>query len=357
MGDGEGHLVIDNGSGFTKAGFAGNDVPKSIFASVVGRTEQRDECYVGDEAQSRRDILTLNYPIERGIVTNWDDMERIWHHTVFNELLASPASHIIVTDSPLNPKPDREKIAQMMFETCQVAGCYVGNQAIMALYGTGRQTGIVLDSGYGVTHVVPVYSGEPVSHATTCLGVAGCDLTENLIQVLSEKNISIEKETARDIKEKLCYVAMDFKEEQAEDKSYELPDGQTVTIGEERFRCPEALFQPNMLGVELEGISKSIYSSIMRIDIDIRKDVFSNIVLSGGSTMFPGFEERLKKDLVRMAPENMAHNIKIVNETERKYAAWIGASVLASMSSFSEMEITSAEYQESGPGIVHTKCK
>ncbi len=138
------------------------------------------------------------------------------------------------------------------------------------------------------------------------------------------------------------------------EKSYELPDGQVITIGNERFRCPESLFQPAQLGMEHSGIHETTFNSIMKCDVDIRKDLYANTVLSGGTTMFPGIADRMQKEMTALAPPTM--KIKIIAPPERKYSVWIGGSILASLSTFQQMWISKQEYDDSGPGIVHRKC-
>ncbi|KAA6395462.1 MAG: putative Actin [Streblomastix strix] len=373
--EGPSSIVIDNGSGMMKAGFAGDDAPRAEFLNVVGRpktqtiiTRSRDgEWYIGGEAQMRRDVLLLHNPIEHGVVNNWEEMERIWHHTFYNGLRVAPEEHpVLLTEPLMNPKSNREKMTTIMFETFNVPGMYVQIPHLLSLYATGRTTGIVLDSGDGVSSVVPIFEGYRIPHTDIRINMGGKDLNEYLERLITERGYTFrttaEREILPDIKEKLCYVAVDYQSEMQTaassasiDKTFEMPDGQIITMRNERFRCPEALFQPEMIGFDEEyGIHQKIFQSIQKCDYNMHKDLYLNVVLSGGSTMFKGIVERINKELVALSP--IRTQIKITAPPERKYSTWVGGSILASLPTFKDMWISKEEYNESGPGIVHRKC-
>jgi len=293
-------------------------------------------------------------------------MEKIWHHTFFNGLRCEPAEHaVLLTEAALNPKANRERMTQIMFEQFYVPALYVSTQAVLSLYASGRTTGIVCDSGDGVTHIVPIYEGYALPHAVARINVAGRDLTEYLMKIMSERGNSFsttaEREIVRDIKEKCCYIAEHFDAEMEKaaetssvDVTYELPDGNVVSLGTERFRCPEALFCPSLLGKESPGIHSMTFDSIMNCDIDLRRDLFSNIVLSGGTTMFPGFGKRMQKELTAMAPTTM--RIRVLYPDDRKHSVFIGGSMLSDLDTFTQMCVSKQEYTENGPTVIHQKC-
>jgi len=375
MGD-EGELnavVIDNGSGICKAGIAGDDVPKACFPSVVGRprfpqmtgTEGKDE-FIGNDVLPKRGIVNMQYPVEHGVINNWDDMTKVWKHCYYNELRVEPCEQPAhLTEAPKNPTTNREQMMQIFFEQFQVPAFYVSIQAVLALYASGRTTGLVFDAGDGVTHLVPVYEGFSLKHAIMRVNLAGRDLTQHLMDILQEANVKFsstgEFDIVRDIKEKKCYVAQDYEAEMKEfsesnekDTTYELPDGVVITFGNQMIRCPEVMFNPGTLGKDFQGVHHTAYTCVQKCDIDVRRDLYENIILSGGSTMFPGISDRLTKEVAAMAPSSV--KVKVVAPNERKYSVWIGGSVLSTLATFQTMWVTRQEYEECGASVVHRKC-
>ncbi|KAG4300614.1 hypothetical protein PCANB_003089 [Pneumocystis canis] len=372
-------ICIDNGSGIIKAGFAGEDQPKSFFPSYVGRPKHirimagaiEGDVFIGNKSQELRGLLKIKYPIEHGIVVDWDDMERIWQFIYTEELKTVSEEHpVLLTEAPLNPRTNRDQAAQIFFETFNVPALFTSIQAVLSLYASGRTTGVVLDSGDGVTHAVPIYEGFAMPSAIRRIDIAGRDVTEYL-QLLLRKSgtvfcTSAEKEIVRTIKEKCSYVALDPRKEEKEwigisitggqnhpkGEEFKLPDGNVLRLGAERFRAPEILFDPEIIGSEYSGIHQVVVDAISRVDLDLRKSLFGNIVLSGGSTLTRGFGDRLLSEIRRLAVKDM--KIKIFAPPERKYSTWIGGSILASLSTFRKMWVSAEEYQED-PDIIHRK--
>jgi actin-related protein len=280
-------IVIDNGSGVVKAGLAGEAIPSVIFPSVIGQPFQQEDpteevLYVGDGVAPLAGGVKVRYPLAEGKIKRWDDIELIWDHT-FNLLEVEPSYHpVLLTEPPLNPLKNREKMIEIMFEKYQVPGFYVAVQAVLSLYASGRTTGIVMDCGDGVSHTVPVYEGYAIPHAIRRLDVAGRNLTEYMQRLLMLRGYSFttsaEMELVREIKEKLCFVKHTPTQKQNKQSilaTHELLSGEEITIDEERYMCPEALFNPSLIGREAEGIHKLVYSTIQSCDIDLRRGSFS----------------------------------------------------------------------------------
>lgn len=369
-------VVLDNGSGMMKAGFAGEEAPQCVFPAIVGRpktqsamlgTNQKQE-YIGDEAAQKRGILNLAYPIAAGVVESWEDMEKVWHHTFYNELRVSPneIKGVLLTEAPRQPKANREKMVQIMFETFEVQNIYVAIQAVMSLYSAGRTTGLVTDSGDGVTHTVPVFEGFSLPHAVERMEIAGRVLTTYLQKLLLESGHNFtsaaELEIVREIKEELCYVAQDYAAEKEQcsknaeqDKQYTLPDKAVITVpGSVRIGAPELIYQPNLNGMSCKSVDALAWASVSASDIDVRRELCKNIIMSGGSTMYEGMADRLKQELVNRAPSGA--EIRVVAAADRKYAVWKGGSTLASLSTFESSWVTKEDYEEHGAAVIHRKC-
>ncbi len=366
-------LVIDCGSAFCKAGFSGEDKPRSVFPTIVGTARApsvlsgvsgNKESYIGWEAHCRHSVLNINQPIQYGQVTDWNEWEQILHHCFYHELKAAPEEQaMLIAEPPHNTRVVKEKMLEIMFETFSVPALYFSIQAVLSLYASGRTTGLVLDCGHGVSSTVPIFEGFSLSHAASRLKLGGQDVTEYLTMLLTARkanflqNPSQQLETVTKIKEKLGYIALEYEEElvkadqsSALDQTYQLPDGREITVSQERFKSTEVLFQPAMIGKEARGIHDIIFESINKSDIDIRRDMYRNIVINGGSTFFEGMVPRLQKELTMMAPSGT--DIRIIATNERKYSAWLGGSILSSLSTFQDLWIPKSLYEERGADIL-----
>jgi len=381
-------VVCDNGTGFVKCGFAGTNFPAAIFPSMVGRPIMRFEenvvnniqikdIMVGDEAQKLRNMLQITYPLENGIVRNWEDIQYVWDYTFFEKLKINPKdSKILLTEAPMNPKKNREQMISVMFEKYGFQGVYIGIQAVLVLYAQGLLTGVVVDSGDGVTHIIPVFDGFALPHLTKRLDVAGRDITRHLIKLLLLRGYAFNRtadfDTVRQIKEKLCYVGYDLNMEKKLAlettvlvETYTLPDGRVIRVGAERFEAPEILFNPSYIGLEAKGIAEQLFSTIQAADIDTRVEFYQHIVLSGGSSMYPGLPSRLEKELKEMYLEKVLKRdesrlkkfkLRIEDPPRRKHMVFLGGAYLAEiMKNKENFWITKKEYDEQGVACLK-KC-
>ena len=306
--------------------------------------------------------------MNNGIIQKWDDMEHLWDFTFGEKLRIDPSGRkILLTEPPLNPLKNRERMCEVMFERYNFGGVYVSIQAVLALYAQGLSSGVVVDSGDGVTHIVPVYESTVLNHLTRRLDVAGRNVTSNLIALLLRRGYALNRtadfETVRQIKEKLCYVSYDLELDKklSEDTtvlvdSYTLPDGRVIRIGSERFEAPECLFQPHLVDVEQPGIAEFLFNTIQAADVDIRSSLYKAVVLSGGSSMYPGLPSRIEKELKQLwltrvlggNPErlNVCHfncptqtqanclqkfKVRIEDPPRRRHMVFLGGAVLANI--------------------------
>lgn len=375
-------IVLDQGTGFVKIGRAGENFPDYTFPSIVGRPILRAEergnistplkdIMIGEEASDVRSYLQISYPMENGIIKNWTDMELLWDYAFYNKMQLPKISNgkILLTEPPMNPVKNREQMCEVMFEKYDFGGVYVAIQAVLALYAQGLSSGVVVDSGDGVTHIVPVYESVVLNHLTRRLDVAGRNVTRYLIDLLSRRGYSFNRsadfETVRQIKEKFCYVSYDLdldtklaRETTTLVENYELPDGRIIKVGQERFEAPECLFQPNLVDVEQPGVGELLFNTIQSADVDIRSSLYKAIVLSGGSSMYPGLPSRLEKELKQLWFTRVLHNdptrmdkfkVRIEDPPRRKHMVFIGGAVLANiMADKDHMWLSKQEWQENG---------
>jgi len=360
-------VIIDNGSGMAKAGLSCDETPRAVFPEVIGKPRKvwkasmDKEFYYGDEVHELRNKLAVFTPLENGIIENFEYMEFLWEYTFFEQLKVNPSKHpVLLTEPPYNPKPNRERMVEIMFEVFGVPALNISIQGVLALLGQGLTTGLVLDSGEGVTHTIPIFDGFGMSHCINRLDLAGRELNTLLAKLLAQEGrcltTTVQQHHARLMKEKHCYVALDPASEMAESVVYTMPDGTKIPLSNERWQCPEALFNPQMVGLESMGVAGLVWESISKCAIDTRKTLLSNVVLSGGSTMFPGFTERLGKDLRSYAPTASQANIKVVHSKEARHAVWTGAQVFASLRNMQEEQwMTLEDYDEYGVNFIHDK--
>jgi len=363
-------IVIDNGTGIIKAGFAGDQVPKINYPNCVGRPKHtrvmagglEADIFLGSMADEYRGLLNIRYPMEHGIVKDWNDMEKVWQNIYANnQLNCNPEEHpVLLTEAPLNPRRNREKAAEIFFETFNTPALHISMQAVLSLYSTGRTTGVILDSGDGVTHSVPIFEGFALPHSIMRNDIAGREVTKYLRLLLKKEgfnfNTTAEFEIVKNIKERACFLSANpAKEEstQIEKVGYTLPDGSVIELGSCRYKAPELLFRPDLVGDESEGIHEILSNSIVKSDLDLRKTLYQNIVFSGGSTLIKGFGERLLNELRRLSPRDI--KLKISSPKERLYSTWIGGSILASLETFKKMWITKREYESEGVKVLHRK--
>jgi actin-related protein 2 len=375
-----------------KCGFSRSNFPAAVFPSVIGRPTIKSagrrpssgrsitgdnkmipelpDIVFGDEANEYRQFLNLSHPMDNGVIQNWEDMTALWEHTFREHLKVNPADHkILLTEPPMNPKRNRERMVETMLEGFGFQGVYVAVQAVLTLYAQGLTSGVVVDSGDGVTHIVPVYDGYSLPHLTRRLDIAGRDITKHLLKLLFARgytfNAAADFDTVREVKERFCFVSCDLAQDRqlasettALVESYTLPDGRSIKIGAERFEAPEILFDPCLVDKESAGLSELLFEAIQAADMDLRPELYKHIVLSGGSTMYPGLPTRIEQDLKALYVERimkgdrsrpMKVKIRIDDPPKRKHMVFQGGAVLADLMKHNEaFWISRSEWAEQG---------
>mmetsp|Transcript_3599 Transcript_3599/g.5229 ORF Transcript_3599/g.5229 Transcript_3599/m.5229 type:complete len:458 (-) Transcript_3599:143-1516(-) len=378
---------------------SGGTTAASSSGAIAGGTAGRPtSVFVGSKLEDHRGAFIVDYPMDKGCVVDgcWNHMETIWNHIYSKQNLnANPSEHpILLTEPPHNPKSNRSTTSEIFFETYRAPALFFSPPAVLSLYASGRTTGVVLDVGEGTTHVIPVYEGYALKHSIGRSDIAGRDVNSEL-QLLLRKNSGLvftttaERDLVKKMKEDICFVSLksslqsgiggigeaggaasastpkggtsattgsssgpsSLAKDDSEKVTYQLPDGQAVSISSERHMAPEVLFNPSLIGSEEQSVANTLVSSIMKSDMDLRPTLFTQIVLAGGTTCMPGFGDRLLSEVRSRAP---AHTrIRISAPPERIYSAWAGGSILASLATFKNMWVTRADYEEYGDSLMH----
>ena len=366
-------VVIDAGSGLIKAGFGGEDGPRSIFNSIVGTPKQMElmvgmelqNRYVGDNAIARYEIMNFSYPIQRGEVTDWDKYENLMHYLLYSEMRVVPEEiSILITEGPRTSRKNREKLTEILFETFNVKRLHIANSSMVGLYSYGKTSGLIVDSGYNVTSTVPVYEGYPLAHASLKINIGGEDLSKNLLSMITDKLDETYVDMkgrflADDIKEKLGFVLLNQDDaDDVKDSTYELPDGKKIELGSELFKANEILFNPDEDEQKENGImslKNMVIDSINKCDNEIKNDIKENICLTGGTTLLKNFPEKLKNE-ISDSSEGIHFNLSA--EQERLFSTWIGGSIVSSLDNFQFMWVSKKEYNDNGKSllVIDSKC-
>ena len=360
-------VVLDIGQFSAKAGFAGEDMPSQVFFTIVGSPKYRqidyeyagirkDDFYVGNEIQSIG-LYKIFYPINKGIIQDWLSFEKIIDYIFYNLRVDPSLVNVLFAVHPLFPHSDLKKLFELFLEKYQCNAFYPVLDSMLTLYAGGFQTGLVVEIGDSLTRITPIYQGYKLDHAIKHIDISGRTLTRFMEKILGERGFSadssIRRELVRALKEKACFVSLDYKEDlkrvEQYEKEYSLPDGSTIFLARERFEVPELLFNPSL---ELEEISlpEAIMDVIEMCDLDIRPDLLNNIFLSGGSSMFPNIKSRIYQELeVELARRSKKSQvIKIIAPRERIFSVWVGGSILAMIPEFEQNWVTRAKYFSEG---------
>eukprot|EP01063_Lacrimia_lanifica_P025138 TRINITY_DN3290_c0_g2_i1.p1 TRINITY_DN3290_c0_g2~~TRINITY_DN3290_c0_g2_i1.p1 ORF type:complete len:440 (+),score=124.31 TRINITY_DN3290_c0_g2_i1:133-1320(+) len=384
-------LVVDIGEGTLKAGYGGENAPRKCFPTLLGQPRHpglggimlgaKQDMFIGNDAKERQGLLATSCPIDRADIKDWGDIDKLLYQVFYLELMVTPDEHpVLLTEAPGRSRESREKLTELIFETYNAPALVLASTATMSLFATGRSTGMVIDSGVGATHLVPIWEGYTLRHHTQHLDIAGSDITDHLWNLLRERGLPFSTQADRniveDIKEQYCYSCLDYKQEvqhtavsRSVDKLYTMPDGAQIKLVNDRFTAPEAMFNPKIIGKNCDGVQTAAHNCIQRCDSFIRNELYANITLAGGNTLFQQFDARLTREMeVLTTPASAIKNalalardtsrppIKVDARPERRFSAWLGSSLLASMPTFPTMWLAKKEYDEEGAHAMHRKA-
>jgi centractin len=386
-------IIIDIGSGIIKAGISGQDSPKTIFQNYIGEpkylkvlrsftkdNQEMQEQYIGSDCTKYLGILKLRYPVKNGIFENEQDILTVFKY-IFQKLEIDNEEirehPILITEPLLNPYSNREKIASALFENLSAPAIFFGSQPILSLFSTSNTNGIILESGEGVTQSCVVYEGYSIPNSFIRNNYGGRDVTEYFKILLKRQgynfNTSSEFEIVRKMKEEICFTAINStsnnplsnmsnnieisnnkNKNEISGNTYNLPDGNSIKIGEEKSLAPEILFNPSIIGSEFLSFQEMIVTSINKCDIDIRKSLYSNVLISGGNTLFKGIQEKFHTEIKYLAPKNM--KVKVHTPNNRLFCCWTGGNVISTLEIFKKMWVSREEWMEKGnKSLIHVK--
>ena len=349
-------IVLDTGGDSIKCGFSNQSKPEFILPTKVGHYP--NDCdnirLMGHDLNKSKsdDSLKIAYPVERGFVKNWHDLECLFSHLYEKCLQVDSDEYAVMASEPPGiTSANREKLAQILFEKFKVPKLCLKNQSVLTLHSYGKTTGLVVDVGHSVTYVVPICQGNALNHAMERYYIGGRDISNYVANCL---DLQSEPYLAREIKENFCYVkSEDDSTENA--ASYELPDGKVLNLTrEQRYYPSEVLFKPMLIDMDIMGLHEIAYKTIAKTQIDLRRDLYANIFLAGGSSLLNGLSKRIEQEIKLLAPKSIDVNVK-ENES-RQFSSWMGGNILASLENFqNEMCISLSEYKENGSSIITKK--
>ena len=383
-------IIIDIGSGIIKAGISGQESPKTIFPNYIGEpkyskvlrsfsksNQEMKEQYIGKDCSKYLGILKLRYPVKNGIFENEQDILTVFKYIYQNleinneEIREHP---ILITEPLLNPYSNREKIASALFENLSAPAIFFASQPILSLFSTSNTSGVILESGEGVTQSCVVYEGYSIPNSYIRNNYGGRDVTDYFQTLLKKQGYSFsttsEFEIVRKIKEEICFtivgsssnnplsnisnLELGNKNKSESSNTYNLPDGNAIKIGEEKSLAPEILFNPSIIGSEHLSFQEMIVTSINKVDIDLRKNLFNNILISGGNTLFKGIQEKFHTEIKYLSPKNM--KVRIHSPGNRLLSCWTGGNVISTLEIFKKMWVTKDDWGEKGnKSIIHIK--
>lgn len=359
-------IIIDNGAGSIKAGFSGDENPRLTVRTVIGETanelEDGPNFLIGDKAIKSVEYKNLTFPIRNGYVNDWDALEFIWESIFTEEFKIDPSEHVVLlTEAALIPKNQREKMAQIMFEKFHFSGIVFELQVVLSLSYIGKMTGIVCDSGETMTQIVPILDAYPLSASINSFYIGGNDVTNYLATLLKTQypqlDNKIHREAIREMKEKSCYIALDLEQEAKiiQKADYTLPDGTSISFTEPRVKATEVLFSPELVDKEAKGFHSQIFDSITKTGFKVGPDMYENIILSGGNTLFPGIKERLTKELMKSMTDKMKQKLRILDVPQRGMLPFKGASIFSSVSAFESKIVHIKDFKEVGNKATHRR--